>query len=270
MIAPRPPQNLTRQRTEERARALSNAVVQAFTDKLRSEIHKHGGFLGIRHVDELESQFQAKAKQLSSLFAQAFDEAAREQEELRWFSIKRPAFDRLIVKRFEQLFMYKDAHGEIHGCISRRLLPGFFLALNMMVGPETMEAYQRRSDEAVARVMGGVLPINWDLVDQDDAIHDVLLDAQYTIAQYFEDPHRRFAWFIQIANAHLAPALNAHGFDSTWELGHRSLHLLINSLLGDLKAAVDDDQAWQRLAKRHTGADRLKLDIILERLTQHD
>lgn len=270
MTVPKPPQELTRQRTEDRARALSNAVVQAFTDKLKTEIHKHGGFLGIRHVDEIESEFQAKAKQLSGLFAQAFEEAAREQEELRWFSIKRPAFDRLIVKRFEQLFMHKDAHGEIHGCISRRLLPGFFLALNMMVGPETMEAYQRRSNEAVARVMGGVLPINWDLVDQDAAIRDVLLDAQYTIAQYFEDPHRRFAWFIQIANAHMAPAPNAHSFDATWELGHRSLHLLINSLLGDLKVAIDDDQAWQRLANRHVGADRLKLDIILERLTQQD
>ena len=61
----------------------------------------------------------------------------------------------------------------------------------MMVGPETMETYQRRSNEAVARVMGGVLPINWDLVDQDGEIRDVLLDAQYTIAQYFEDPERR-------------------------------------------------------------------------------
>ena len=98
MTPPKTPQDLTRQRTEERARALTDAVVYAFTEKLKSEINKHGGFLGLRHVDAIEAEFHAKAKQLSAAFASAFDDAAREQEELRWFSIKRPAFDRLIVK----------------------------------------------------------------------------------------------------------------------------------------------------------------------------
>lgn len=266
MNSPKSPQDLTRQRTEDRARALTEAVVHAFTEKLKSEIEKHGGYLGLRHVETIEAEFQAKAKQLSASFAQAFDDAAREQEELRWFSIKRPAFDRLIVKRFEHLLMHQDADGEIHGAISRRLLPGFFLALQMMLGPETMEAYQRRSDEAVARIMGGQVPIDWNLVDQDAAIGDVLLDAQYTIAQYFEDVQRRFSWFIQVANAHMAPATNADSFDANWELGHRALHMLVNSLLVDLKKAVDDDLAWRHLAERHEDADRLKLEVILDRL----
>ena len=266
MTPPKPPQDLSRQRTEERARALTDAVVFAFTEKLKSEINKHGGFIGLRHVDEIEAGFQAKAKQLSAAFAKAFEDAAREQEELRWFSIKRPAFDRLIVKRFEHLLMHQDAKGEIHGAISRRLLPGFFLALGMMLGPETLAAYQRRSDDAVTRIMGGQMPVDWDLVDQDAGIRDVLLDAQFVIAQYFEDPQRRFTWFIQVANAHMAPATNPGSFDTTWELGHRALHMLINSLLGDLKKVVGDDDAWARFAKRHKDADRLRLEIILDRL----
>lgn len=263
---PKTPQELSRQRTEERAKALSDAVVVAFTEKLKSEIHKHGGFLGLRHVDAIEAEFQAKADQLATVFAQALNDAAREQEELRWFSIKRPAFDRLIVKRFEHLFMQRDAKGQMHGAISRRLLPGFFLALQMMLGPETMEQYHQRSDDAVARIMGGELPINWDLVDQDDDVQNVLLDAQYAIALHFEDAQRRFEWFIHIANSHMAPATQAQGNEATWELGHRSLHLLVNSLLSDLKKVVSDDQAWQALAERHADADRHKLEFILERL----
>lgn len=263
---PKPPQDLTRQRTEERARALTEAVVFAFTDKLKSEINKHGGFLGLRHVDAIEAEFKAKADQLSAIFAKAFDDAAREQEELRWFSIKRPAFDRLIVKRFEHLLMFHGADGKLHGAISRRLLPGFFLALHMMLGPEAMEAYHRRSDEAVARIMKGKLPINWDLVDRDAEIQDIMLDAQFSIAQHFEDAKRRFAWFIHIANSHMAPATDTQGEEATWELSHRSLHMLVNGLLSDLKTAVQDDRAWKRLAKRHPGADRHKLEFILERL----
>lgn len=266
MTAPKTPQDLTRQRTEERARALTDAVVFAFTEKLKSEINKHGGFLGLRHVDAIEAEFHAKAKQLSAAFASAFDDAAREQEELRWFSIKRPAFDRLIVKRFEHLFMHKGADGQVHGSISRRLLPGFFLALSMMLGPEAMAAYQRRSDDAVTRVMQGQLPINWDLVDHDADIRDILLDAQIAIAQHFENVQRRFNWFIQVANAHMAPAASDQAFDAHWELGHRALHLLANSLLSDLSTAVNDDTAWDRLAARHADVDRHALAVTLEQL----
>lgn len=260
------PQEQTRQRAEERARALSEAVVHAFTEKLKTEIEKHGGFVGLRHVDAIEAEFHAKAKQLSVAFAKAFEDAAREQEELRWFSIKRPAFDRLIVKRFEHLLMQRGEDGKMHGAISRRLLPGFFLAFNMMVGPEAMVEYQRRSDEAVARVMQGQMPVDWDLVDQDANIHDVILDAQFAIAHHFEDVQRRFSWFIQIANAHMAPPTDSQSADATWELGHRSLHMLVNSLLGDLRKAVHDDVAWRHLAERHADADRLRLEVILDRL----
>ena len=136
----------------------------------------------------------------------------------------------------------------------------------MMLGSEAMEEYQRRSDEAVARVMKGQLPVDWDLVDQDADIHDVILDAQYAIAHHFENLQRRFAWFIQIANAHMAPPTAAQGEETTWELGNRSLRLLANALLSDLKKAVNDDLAWRHLAERHAGADRRQLTSILDRL----
>ncbi len=266
MTKPMPPQDQIQARAEERARALSDAVVHAFTQKLKSEIEKHGGYLGLRHVDAIEAEFHAKAKELSVLFAQAFKDAAREQEDLRWFSIKRPAFDRLIVKRFEHLLMHPTADGKVHGAISRRLLPGFFLALSMMLGPEAMAEYQRRSDAAVARVMKGQMPVDWNLVDQDADIHDVLLDAQYAVALHFKDVQRRFSWFIQIANAHMAPANDPDSFDADWELGHRALHLLMNSLLSDLDKAVSEDVAWRHLAERHEGADRAHLAEILDKL----
>jgi hypothetical protein len=136
----------------------------------------------------------------------------------------------------------------------------------MMLGPDAMEAYHRRSDEAVTRIMKGKLPINWDLVDRDAEIQDIMLDAQFSIAQHFEDAKRRFAWFIHIANSHMAPATDTQGEEATWELSHRSLHMLVNGLLSDLKTAVQDDRAWKRLAKRHPGTDRHKLEFILERL----
>jgi len=253
------------ERTHTRSHAMAQAVVSAFTSLLKEEAHKHGGFLGLRHLDEMEAVFQAKVGELSEVFEQALQDSHREQEDLKWNAIKRPAFDRLMVKHFENLFFSYEDNGNTHGIISRRILPGFFLALNMMLGPEAMKSYQKRCDNARDRVMGGKLPVNWDLVERDGAVRAAILDAQYTIARYFEDPFQRADWFINIINTNLAPTQDA-ARDTHWQLDRRSLFKLISFLLLDLKKAVIDDVAWTRLAIRHDGADRKKLHAILKKL----
>lgn len=253
-------------RRHEHSRAMAQAVVAAMTERLTEEVAKQGGFLSQRHIEGLSKDFQAKADQLAAVFEQALNEAVREQEELRWHAIKRPAFDRLMVKRFEHLFVHRGDDGIPHGIISRRLLPGFFLALNMMLGPQALERYQRRCDAAVERIMKGQTPIDWDLVDQDRDVHDIVLDAQHTIAMHFEDTQRRIDWFVHITNSHLAPVTQDHAPDAQWELTPRALYALINSLLSDLKKAVADDGMWRHLAERHPDADRIKVSLILDRL----
>jgi len=257
-------ENIGTKRTHARSRAMAQAVVDAFSSLLKDEAKKHGGFLGLRHLDELDDVFHAKAEELTVVFEKALQESHREQEDLKWHSIKRPAFDRLMVKHFESLF-FAYGSGAPTGVISRRVLPGFFLALNMMLGPEAIQIYQDRCDEALDRVMGGDFPVNWDLVEKDDDVNAVVLDAQYTIAQYFEDPTQRADWFINIINSNLAPARDGAP-DAYWELDQRSLFKLISHLLLDLKKAVVDDLAWTHLALRHDGADRSKLKAILRKL----
>lgn len=264
MSHPSVPKDLAKERTEERARALAEAVVEAFTHKLRTEIDKHGGFLGLRHVADIEAELQAKGRQLSVLFAQAFDDAAREQEELRWHAIKRPAFDRLVVKRFEHLLIHRGPDGNLHGLLSRRMLPGFFLALNMMLGPEILSDFQHRADAAVERVMKGKVPVDWDRVDADRDVGKLLLDAQYIMALYFEDTQHRFTWLMHICNSHLAESTG--GPDANWEMGHRATHMMVAAMLSDLQAVVEDDDAWTMFAVRHPDAERTRLKTILKRL----
>jgi len=265
-MTPMPPEELGEKLRKKRSRALAQAVVTAFTERLKEEAAKQGGFLSQRHIDELNIEFQAKSDQLTGVFEQALVDAAREQEELKWHAIKRPAFDRLMVKRFEHLFLHRGANGIAHGTVSRRLLPGFFLALHMMMGPQERERYHWRSDAAVERIMQGRIPVDWDLIDRDEQVHDIVLDAQYTIAMHFDDLSRRLDWFINITNAHLAPPAHKDAGDANWELSPKALTVLLNSLLADLSTAVNDDAAWHRLAERHQGADRAKLIAILDQM----
>jgi len=265
-MTPMAPEDLSQKLRRERSRALAHAVVAAFSERLKEEAVKQGGFLSKRHIDELNIEFQAKSDQLTSVFEQAFVDAAREQEELKWHAIKRPAFDRLMVKRFEHLLIHRGADGIAHGTISRRMLPGFFLALHMMMGPEERERYHWRCDAAVERIMKGRVPVDWDLIDQDADVHDIVLDAQYAIAMHFDDLGRRTDWFIHITNSHLAPPAHKDAGDANWELTPHASTVLLNSLLADLSSAVSDDVMWHSLAERHPDADRNKLALILDRM----
>lgn len=264
MTTPKAPQELSQQRRHARSHALAQAVVAAFSERLQEELQKHDGHLTIQHVRQLNTDFLAKTEQLTRVFEQAMLDSEREQEELKWFSIKRPAFDRLLVKRFEDLFIQRQEDGQLRGSISRRMLPGFFLTVNMMLGPEKLEFYHKRSDMAVERVMKGQLPVNWVLVDNDAEIHDIILDAELAIAQSFENTAQRVEWFMHIVNSHLAPAQEGAS-DENWELGKRSLHILIHSLLQDLKKALKDDLAWRHLTERNPNADRKKLQDTIDR-----
>lgn len=252
-------------RRHERSRMLAQAVVEAFTERLKEELMKQGGTLGQPHVEALNTEFQAKADQLTAVFEKALSETAREQEASRWHAIKRPAFDRLMVKRFEHLFIRRGDDGRIHGSVSRRVLPGFFLGLNMMLGPELLERYQKRCDEAVERVMKGTLPVDWVRVEHDDEVQKTILDAQLAIARHFEDVERRGAWFLHIINTHLAPVADEHAPDAVWEMTLPPLLEMVLCLLSDLKAVVANDVAWALLATRHPEANRHDTALTLER-----
>lgn len=256
---------LETERTHARSHTMADAVVKAFTELLKEEAKNHGGFLGLRHLEGMEDIFRAKAAELSIVFEKALQESHREQEDLKWHAIKRPAFDRLMVKNFEGLFFSRGDDGLPHGVISRRVLPGFFLALNMMLGPEAIKVYQNRCDAAMDRIMKGNVPVNWDLVERDVDVHAVVLDAQYTIAHYFDAPYQRADWFIHIINSNLATAREGAS-DAYWELDQRTLFKMVSSLLLDLKKAVSNEVSWTHLALRHEGADLKVLKAILRKL----
>jgi DNA-binding response OmpR family regulator len=60
-------------------------------------------------------------------------------------------FGRLLVRRFAQLFVENDGP-DSEKVLSRRILPGFFVAVDMMLGPERVEGYQKQCQDIVKRL----------------------------------------------------------------------------------------------------------------------
>ena len=263
MTTPKAPKELSQQRRHARSRALAQAVVAAISERLQDELEKNNGHLTIHNVRQLNTDFLEKTAQLTGLFELAMMESEREQDQLKWSSVKRPPFERLLVKRFESLLYHREPDGHLRGSISRRLLPGFFVTVNMMIGLEKLEFYHKRSEMALDRVMKGRLPVNWDLVDSDPEIHDIILDAQLTIAESFANTKQRLEWFLHIVNANLGPA-KPGARDEDWELGPRTAHHLMHSLLQDLKKALTDDLAWRHLLERNPDANRTQFQETID------
>ena len=136
------------------------------------------------------------------MFEQSFDVYVKARERAVWDQQRNYPFDRLMVKKFSNLF--RD-DGEIGpDDLSRRMLPGFFVALGMMLGTEVVEKYQQKIRTIVDKVKaGGKSVFDWDDVYADEVAETVSLDAEVGIAGYFEDFDKRAEWFIDLINNHL-------------------------------------------------------------------
>ena len=166
-------------------------------------------------------------------------------------------FGRLMVKRFAHLFVKKGGRSLIGGDISRRILPGFFVALSMMLGAERLEEYQNRCRRIVSRLLethpDGML---WDAFFTDEEVETLALDAEVGMALHFVDPERRIVWFVNLVNRELdSGSAGAAGIRFSQE----NCRLLLRALFSDVTDALSREDGRQAIAERY-GAE--KCDLI--------
>ena len=233
-------------------KALAQTAVSSVMDKMRSEAARKGS-LSLADIDAMQTDMAAEAAALSATFEQTLEDYAEARERANWDEKRDYPFDRLIVKRFSSLFQEKDLSR--FDRISRRMLPGFFLSLGMILGPEAVDDYQEKCRLIVDRVRdekGDAF--DWEDVYAAKDARTLLLDALVEIAIRFEDFERRTNWFVELVNGNLAPPEDAPKDDAGWELSPAGVKNFLNTLLDDLRRVLATDQGRRHITKRH-GAD---------------
>ena len=87
-----------------------------------------------------------------------------------------------------------------------RMLPSFFVALDMMIGQEAIEAYQKKLYNVVDRFRGDTnATFNWEDVNNDPTAKAIILNSEVKFAQHFDDFDKRSKWIINVINRNLAP-----------------------------------------------------------------
>ena len=117
------------------SKALAEAVVSSFVDRLIAEATRKGGYLTVRDLQEMNRGFEKKSEALQAVFEKSFEEYVRARERAAWDRAREYPYDREMVERFAHVFPEKSDDPQSEILISRRMLPGFFMATTMILGP---------------------------------------------------------------------------------------------------------------------------------------
>ena len=234
---------------KQSAKVAATVMVDSMVGRLKSEAQRKGS-ISVAYLDALQAEFAKQAEKLSQALERSFDSFVEAKERAEWGMKRDQPFDRVIVKAFSELFLDEDYTR--FDRVSRRMLPGFFMALNMMLGEELVNEYQENCQLLVERLReehGSAF--DWELVYGQPEAKALMLDAAITIATYFADYDRRSNWFIELINGNLGPMDGAPKEEAGWEMTPTGFKRFLDHLFKDLRDALATDSGKLRITKRH-------------------
>ncbi len=216
-------------------------MIGHFATRLEVEAGKAGGALTAAQIRALAHRFvEREQARFGALYQRAWDECSLMRETHQLESGRRMPFDRILMRRFAPLFPPRTGDDGGVGILSRRIIPGFNLAIEKMIGPTLHQQCQGKCEAVLDRhaLPGGGW--DWETVYADPECIALVDHVLVVVAHYFTSFDKRRAWFMELVNSHLAPA--AHGApDEHWRLGDSAFSALMRALFADLATSLRTD-----------------------------
>jgi hypothetical protein len=225
--------------------SIAGAMIGHFTTRLEVEAGKAGGTLDAAAIRAIAERFLAEEHgRFAATFQRSWDGCSTVRDQRQWDAERRRPFDRILTRKFSHLFPPRSGGGGGGGraaardaVLSRRMLPGFHLAVDKVIGPALYQQCQRKSLailDKYRRANGG---IDWDSVHGDADAQALAGDVLMVVAHSFTEFEHRRGWFIDLVNGNLA-APAASTADALWRLTTHGFAELMRALFADLGAAL--------------------------------
>ncbi len=225
-------------------------MVGSFLERMKAEAQRKGGTLTLTDIEALDLEFEQKTAALQELLEQSFQEYLRAHALGKRPERRHSPFDRLIVTPIEHLFPRRDPI-PTKPVLSRRILPGFFMAVSMMIGADVIEDYRKQAKDIFERVGAGTAgDAGWKPFLADAQAQRLLADSLVGMAVHFANPDKRATWFMAVINNHLRPPHAEPGIASTWKLGRPAYERMVDALFSDLRAAAVTAKEREALTRR--------------------
>jgi len=244
------------------SRLLVATIIGTFTERLKSEVAKRGGRLYTEDIDRIAQELDGKRAQLEAVFRKTFETYVQARERAAFDHAREFPFDRLIVNTFAELFSPQRAERDGENRVTRKVLPGFFMALDRMLPPERLAEFQDRCRKILARIDGGDENVlDWRSLYAEPDANVLLIDALAALVPHFEAYEKRRNWFLPLVNDNL----QTDGTDD-WQLSPRGFINLTLALFAPLRNELRDIAGRARLVERYGPADCQNLQRILDKM----
>ena len=128
---------------------ISTVMVGHLVSRLEVEAGKNGGTLSADEIRAAAQKFLSdEMPHFQSTFQRSFDECTTRREENHWSSIRKHPLDRILTKKFAKLFPPRNGDDGGLSILSRRVIPGFNLAITKMIGPMLYEQCQQKAAQS--------------------------------------------------------------------------------------------------------------------------
>ena len=252
---------------------LAFAILHAFAERLTGEAEKTDGVISVDRIQALVRTFGAEeGDHFRVNFRTRLEEFLTQREKEFWDQNRKRPFDRVLVKRFAHLLAPEGGLGTAEGPLSRRLLPGFFQAMEKLAGPVLFSQCQRACKgilKAKREEPGADAGDLYDeLYDSDDA--NVLVDdVLVVVASHFAEFDPRVDWLLDLINDHLGipedyefegPAVYA------WQLERQGLLDLLSGLFASIREKMAGEPGRHQIQERYGQKARSIIETLLAHL----
>ena len=244
--------------------SIAATMIGHFATRLELEAKKAGGALDADAIRATAERFLAEEHhRFAPVFQRAFDQCTETRETRKWETSRGHPFDRILTKRFGHLLLPRPGDDGGLGLVSRRIMPGFSLALDKMIGPAVYQQCQNKSREILDRHKAAGGGTDWEAIYRDSEAAALVADVLVLVARNFTNFAHRRAWFIELVNNHLAPP-TSDPLDSHWRLTEYGFAELMRALFADLKKTLENRP--DSIKKRYGEATLVALASFLHEL----
>jgi len=236
----------------QESQELAEGVVLSFTYRLIDEARAKGGYLSVSDLKELNKDFEEKTAEMKVAIEKSFDDYIADHERKSWLNSRTRPFDRMIVKSFSHLLEDESRKIKRSKLVSRRMLPGFFIALNLMLGTDIRDSYQGKC-RAIVKIIGqrNGNDFDWDDIYDNEDARAIVFDALVDIAGNFSDLNKRRDWFVDLVNSHLENPGDVEDEESqAWAFTPEGFDEFFQALMSELRVAVSMEAGRSLVTRR--------------------
>ena len=244
---------------------ITTHVVGHLITRLEVEAGKQGGSLSAEDIRACAQRFlKDELPHFTAAFQRSYDDCSHRREETHWSGLRKQPLERILAKKFAQLLPARKGDDGQLGIVSRRVLPGFNLAITKMIGPMLYDQCQHKAATILERHATAQGGYDWKAVYADPQCQTLTNDVMVVVAHYFSDFDRRRNWFMDLVNSNLAPAKPGDDLHANWQLTNHSFAEMMRALFADLTRLQENQP--DKLMARYGEYTRHSLTVFLDRL----